>query len=209
MVHRGSTSQVFVRLADYTGVWSGRYQLGNVRAQTNASPHQLVVVSLMQFRRVFEALLLLLILAVSTSSQGILDPYGSLTPEQKALLKPSIERYIDDQIREKWSDLWEIQDQTSDLKNELLLGNRNAPDMTREQFVKAMKETIGTGFPRLNSFRLRSVNPDKERFVVTGCAKASRESWHQTSLVNVWIKIVNGKPRFDIWELTADPCSDK
>jgi hypothetical protein len=64
-------------------------------------------------------------------------------------------------IKQDWGDLWEIQDQTPDLKNELLLGKRDAPNLTKQQFVAAMRETIGSGYPRLRSFDLREVKPDK------------------------------------------------
>jgi hypothetical protein len=49
------------------------------------------------------------------------DPYASLSAQEKAILKPGVERYVHDQLKQNWSDLWEIQDQTSNLKNELLL----------------------------------------------------------------------------------------
>lgn len=67
------------------------------------------------------------------------DPYSTLAPEQRSLLKPVVERYVRDQIKQDWADLWEIQDQSSDLKNELLLGHRDAPDLSKDQFVSAMR----------------------------------------------------------------------
>jgi hypothetical protein len=126
------------------------------------------------------------ICAISTfaAAQTSPDPYASLFAVEKAVLKPGIERYVHDQLKQNWADLWEIQDQTSDLKNELLLGNRTAPDMTKEQFVAAMKEMISTGgYPIMREFELRAVKADKGNFVVIGCAKATRESWHQTGFV--------------------------
>src|SRR3984885_4701859 len=138
------------------------------------------------------------------------DPYSTLAPEQKSLLKPVVERYVGDQIKQDWADLWEIQDQTSDLKNELLLGNRTAPDMTKEQFVTAMKEMIGTGgYPIMRGFELRTVKADKGNFVVIGCAKATRESWHQTGFVVFGARIAEGKPKFDRWSVTSNSCADK
>jgi len=163
----------------------------------------------MKCHRHIIAILACFILTASAAPQGSADPYASLTPEQRAILKPGVERYFEDQLHEKWSDLWEIQDQTSRLKNELLLGNRSAPDMSREQFVRAMKETMGIGYPQLRSFKLSVVNPDNENFIVFGCAKATRESWRQTSLVMVHVKIIDGKPKFDLFEMTPDSCSNK
>ena len=151
----------------------------------------------------------LFLLPAAVASQTISDPYAALTPEQVTTLKPVLERYINDQLYGKWSDLFEIQEQTGRLKNELLLGNRSAPDMTREQFVEAMKETIGTGYPRLRSFKIQTVRADKDQFIVIGCGNATRESWRQTSIVKVRIQIIDGKPKFDLWEMTPDKCSDK
>jgi hypothetical protein len=142
--------------------------------------------------------------------QAVTDPYASLTPEVREVLKPGVERYIHDQIKQDWADLWEIQDQTSDLKNELLLGNRTAPDMTKEQFVSAMREVIATGgHPRMRTFDLRVARADKGNYIVIGCASAVRELWHQMGFVIFAAKIADGKPKFDIWSMTSDSCSDK
>jgi hypothetical protein len=87
-------------------------------------------------------------------------------------------------LKKNWADLWEIQDQTCDLKNSLLLGNGDAPDMTKDQFVRAMKYTIESGGrPRMRSFELRVARADKRNLIVIGCADATRESWHGTSFV--------------------------
>jgi hypothetical protein len=157
-------------------------------------------------------LVLTVICAISTfaAAQTSPDPYASLSAEEKAVLKPGIERYVHDQLKQNWADLWEIQDQTSELKNELLLGNRTAPDLTKEQFVAGMKEMIGTGgYPIMREFELRTVKADKGNFVVIGCAKAIRESWHQTGFVVFGARIAEGKPKFDIWSVTSNSCSDK
>ena len=60
------------------------------------------------------------LLAVMTLSGAANDPYRALTTDQRVMLLPVIERYVREQIKQDWGDLWEIQDQTSDLKNELL-----------------------------------------------------------------------------------------
>lgn len=148
---------------------------------------------------------ILVVLAAVAAAQS--DPYASLTLEQKAVLKPAIERYVRDQEKQDWKDLWEIQDQTSDLKNELLLGHRDAPDMTKEEYVSAMRSTIGTGYPRLRAFELREVRSDKGNFIMIGCGKATREAWHQTGNVIAGIRIVDGKPKIDIWSMSSDSCS--
>lgn len=135
------------------------------------------------------------------------DPYSTLMPEQKSLLKPVVERYVHDQVTSNWADLWNIQDQTSDLKNVLLLGDRDAPDLSKEHFVSAMRETIGTGYPRLRTFELREVKVDNGNFVMIGCGYATRENWKQEGIVIAGIRIVDGKPKVDLWSMTSDPCS--
>jgi hypothetical protein len=152
------------------------------------------------------AALMFIVTAASCPGSGR-DPYSTLTAEQKAVLEPVVERYIHDQVKQDWADLWEIQDQTSDLKNELLLGRRDAPDLNKEQFVSAMRYTIGTGYPRLRSFELREVKPDNGNFILIGCRNATRESWKQTGFVVAGIRIVEGKPRVDLWSMTSNSCS--
>jgi hypothetical protein len=142
------------------------------------------------------------------ASPLVTDPYTSLSPQEKSILQPGIDRYVRDQLKQNWADLWEIQDQTSDMKNELLLGNRTAPDLSKDQFVAAMREVIATGgYPRMRDFDLRVARADEGSFIVIGCATATRESWHGTSLVIFGAKIVDGKPKFDIWSMTSDSCA--
>ncbi len=103
------------------------------------------------------------------------DPYGSLAPEEKTLLRPQIQRWIRDQEKHDWADMWEIQDQTPELKNELLLGRRDAPDMDRSQYVQAMRATIGVGYPEIRAFTLREVRREDGGFWILGCGKQQRE----------------------------------
>jgi hypothetical protein len=128
------------------------------------------------------------------------DPYFSLTTDQAALVKPQVERWIRDQINHDWSDMWGIQDQTPELKNELLLGRKDAPDMDREQYVQAMRNTIGIGYPEIKAFKLRAVEIKTEEKVlwISGCAKEEREDWMQTSVIYVRARIVDGKAMFGL-----------
>jgi hypothetical protein len=134
------------------------------------------------------------------------DPYAALNSEEGAMLKPQIERWIHDQTKHAWSDMWEIQDQTPELKNELLLGRRDAPDMDRAQYVQAMRETIGIGYPEITAFTLRGISKEKDSFSVEGCAAQRRESWKQTSMVQVDVRIVEGKVKFGLFSGTPDLC---
>jgi len=102
--------------------------------------------------------------------------------------------------------MWEIQDQTRELKNVLLLGHPDAPDMNRAQYVQAMRETIGIGYPEITAFTLREVSKEKDSFSVEGCAAQRRESWKQTSMVQVDVKIVEGIVKFGLFSGTPNLC---
>lgn len=157
----------------------------------------------MKNRGILGLLLLALGLLAATNA-----PYATLTLEQKSLFKPAVERYINDQEKQNWADLWEIQDQTSDLKNELLFGRRDAPDMNKKEFISAMREVIASGGrPRLRSFELQEVRADKGNFIMIGCGHAIRESWQATGFVIAGIRLVDGKPKFDTWSMTSSSCS--
>jgi hypothetical protein len=139
-------------------------------------------------------------------AHGTSDPYAALTPEQRKILQPAIERWIHDQIKHDWADLWEIQDQTGDLKNELVSGQRTAPDLIKTQFVEAMKETIGIGYPEIKAFRLLDVKTEGDGFSVIGCGREQREEWHQVRITFVHVRIVDGKPKFDLHGGNSDTC---
>jgi hypothetical protein len=112
-------------------------------------------------------------LLLSFSLATVTDPFSSLNQVERALLKPQIERWARDQVKHDWPDLWEIQDQTPALKNELLLGRKEAPDMDRRQYVEAMQETIGIGYPEIKAFTLTEVDKEADGFQVVGCANCN------------------------------------
>lgn len=122
------------------------------------------------------------------------------------MLQPVVVRYMRDQLKEDWADLWNIQDQTADLKNELLPGARDAPDLDQAQFVKAMRQTIGVGYPRLRSFELREVRADKNGFVMIGCGQATREQWKRKGFVVAAIRVVSGFPKVDLFSVSSNSC---
>jgi len=134
------------------------------------------------------------------------NPYSALAAEQRAVLQPGIDRYIADQIKGNWSDLWEIQDQTGALKAEIVF-DAEAPDLDRQNFVLGMKKTMGIGYPHLKKFELQEVKIDKENFLVVGCGTAVRDNIHIHATAIFGARIVDGKPRFDIFAFVSNTCS--
>jgi hypothetical protein len=155
-----------------------------------------------------KVVLVLGLFTAATASSAV-DPYTTLPSEEKALLKPQIERWIRDQLKHDWSDMWEIQDQTSRLKNELLLGRRNAPDMNRSEYIQAMRETIGIGYPEIKAFTLTEVGKEADGFQVVGCAKEQREEWHSTRIEYIHVRIEHGRTLFDLPDSSNEPCELK
>jgi hypothetical protein len=102
--------------------------------------------------------------------------------------------------------MWEIQDQTPELKNELLLGNRDAPDMNRNEYVQAMQTTVGIGYPEIRAFKLTEVDKEDGGFQVVGCAKLQREEWKKITEQYVHLKVVNGKALFGLYEGSGVEC---
>jgi len=136
------------------------------------------------------------------------DPYATLTEEQRMILRPAVERFVKDVTKQDWKDMWEIQDQTPNMKNELLEGNRGAPDLNQAQYVRAMRSIVGVEFLRVRTFQVREVKADKDNFIVIGCGTATRETWHQTGFIIAGIRLLDGKPKFDLWSMTSNSCSN-
>jgi hypothetical protein len=134
------------------------------------------------------------------------DPYQTISSANQALLKPQIERWVRNQTTHNWSDMWEIQDQTPELKNELLSGRRDAPDMNRNQYVEAMRDTMGSGYPEIKAFTLVEVDNEVDGFQVVGCAKKQREEWKQTSIEYVHVRIVHGRVLFGLPDGSSEEC---
>ncbi len=118
----------------------------------------------------------------------------------------TFERWIHDQVKHDWPDLWEIQSQTPELKNSLLLGRRDAPDMDRKQYVGAMRGTIGIGYPEIKAFTLTEVDKEADGFQVVGCARLQRGEWTATTIQYIHVKLVNGKALFGWSDSSAERC---
>ncbi len=150
--------------------------------------------------------MIILIALFATVSVAATDPYESLTPAEKTLLKPQIERWIHDQIKHDWSDMWEIQDQTPALKNELLLGHKDTPDIDRNQYAQAMRNTIGIGYPEIKGFKLTEIDREADGFQVAGCARLQREEWKKITVQYVHLRVVNKQVFFGLYEGSGGDC---
>jgi hypothetical protein len=150
--------------------------------------------------------LVILAMALAQAAAPVSDPYGLLTPDEKKMLQPQIERWVRDQEKHDWADMWEIQDQTSELKNELLLGRRDAPDMDRDQYIRAMRATIGVGYPGIKTFALREIRREAGGFWILGCGKLQREAWKQTSITDIHVRMVNDRLKFGLPAATPESC---
>jgi hypothetical protein len=139
------------------------------------------------------------------SPADIKTPYAGLSAPEQAILQPAIERYVKDQIKHNWADLWEIQDETRDLRHELLVSD-DAPPLTKDQFITGMKYTMGSGFPELQKFDLQSVIKDGDHYLATGCGTARRENIHIKATTIFAIRIVGGEAKFDIFGFISDKC---
>ena len=150
--------------------------------------------------------MMLVVLLVAGGTAAAADPFGSLTLADKTLLKPQIERWIHDQVKHDWSDLWEIQDQTPELKNSLLLGLKDAPDMDRKQYVEAMRSTIGSGYPEIAGFTLTEVDKETDGFQIVGCARLKREEWRATTVQYIHVKVEKGTVLFGWPDGSGEQC---
>lgn len=102
--------------------------------------------------------------------------------------------------------MWEIQDQTAALKNELLSGHKDANDMNRTQYVEAMDEVMGVEYPEIKAFSLTEVDKQVDGFQVVGCASEEREEWKRTRILYIHARIVDGKALFGLPDSDSEEC---
>jgi hypothetical protein len=129
------------------------------------------------------------------------DPFASLRTEESGLIKPVVERYIRDQAKQNWADLWDIYDQNSDIEFKRdTRRSDDAPPLDREQFAKAWQELISSGsMPYLTKLQVTEVHSTPKGFIVRGCGEAKRENFHFKGLLNIEVHLDNGKPLLGPW----------
>jgi len=126
-------------------------------------------------------------------------PIYLVESDQKTLLKPQIERWIHDQVKHDWADMWRYRIRLR-VKKRTTLGQKDAPDLDRIEYVQAMQETIGVGYPTIEAFTLRAVEvkDDGKVLRISGCARERREEWKKTGLIYVRAKVTDGKALFEL-----------
>jgi hypothetical protein len=78
--------------------------------------------------------------------------------------------------------------------------------MSRKEYVEAMRNTIGTGYPEIKAFALTEVDKEADGFQVVGCAKEQREQWHATRIEYIHIRVEHGRTLFDLPDSSGEEC---
>lgn len=148
----------------------------------------------MQLRRILPLFLLPFLLA----AKG--DLYLRVAPADRQLLKDGIDRYVRDQIKRDWSDLFEIKIPGFAIVADYDDLSDKAPVLSKSEFVDVMNEQVSNGSrPFMQSFNLKSITPVKGGYEVRGCSKAQRESFHFKGILTFAAYISDGRVRFGGW----------
>jgi hypothetical protein len=148
----------------------------------------------MQVRRILPLILLPLLLA----AKG--DLYKQVASADRQPLKEGLDRYVRDQIKRNWSDLFEIKIPGYAIVADFDDLSDKAPVLSKQDFVDVMNEQISNGSrPFMQSFSLASITPVKGGYEVRGCSKAQRESFHFKGILAFTAYVSDGKVRFGGW----------
>jgi hypothetical protein len=148
----------------------------------------------MQARRILPLILLPLLLA----AKG--DLYQQVAPADRQSLKEGLDRYVRDQIKRDWADLFEIKIPGYAIVADFDDLSGKAPVLSKQDFVDVMNEQIGNGSrPFVQSFSLASITPMKGGYEVRGCSKAQRESFHFKGILTFNAYVSHGQVRFGGW----------
>lgn len=144
-------------------------------------------------------LILGLILVPASAHRAKRDPFSGISSQDRSDLEPSIARYVRDQMKLDWRDLWEIDEQDMDTKRDFGLKD-DAPAVSKERYLEGKEDSIaGGGVPVMTSFELVSIVPQSDGFLISGCAASKRESFHFKGIVEFIGHVRNGKLTFGSW----------
>jgi hypothetical protein len=148
----------------------------------------------MQPRRILPLILLPLLLA----AKG--DLYQQVIPADRQPFKEGLDRYVRDQIKRDWADLFEIKIPGFAIVADYDDLSGKAPVLSKQEFGEVMNEQINNGSrPFMQSFNLVSIIPVKGGYEVRGCSKAQRESFHFKGILKFTAYVSDGKVRFGGW----------
>jgi hypothetical protein len=148
----------------------------------------------MQSRNILPLILLPLLLA----AKG--DIYKQVVPADRPLLRDGVDRYVRDQIKRDWTDLFEIKFPGFAIVADYDDLSGKAPVLSKQDFADVMNEQIYDGSrPFMRSFHLVSITPVKGGYEVRGCSKAQRESFHFKGILTFTAYVSNGQVRFGGW----------
>jgi hypothetical protein len=128
------------------------------------------------------------------------DLYQQVALADRPLLKDGLDRYVRDQIKRNWSDLFEIKIPGYAIDTNYDDLSANAPALSKKAFADAMEERVSNGsLPFMQSFDLVSITPMNGGYEVRGCSKAQRESFHFKGIVKLNAYVSNGQVHFGSW----------
>jgi len=129
------------------------------------------------------------------------DLYQPVAPADRQLLKEGLDRYVQDQIKRNWSDLFEIKIPGYAIETNYDDLSGNAPVLSKHEFIEKMYQLTSNGTePYMQSFDLVSITPVKGGYEVHGCSKAQRESFHFKGILTFTAYVSDGQVHFGGWK---------
>jgi hypothetical protein len=158
-------------------------------------------------RRILPLIFLPFLLAAKT------DLYQQVAPADRPLLKAGLDRYVQDEIKRNWSDLFEIKFAGYAISADYDDLSGKAPALSKKDFVDVMEEQVSNGSrPFMQSFDLVSITPVKGGYEVRGCSRAQRESFHFKGILKFTAYVSDGQVNFGGWNFIHSmphSCSQK
>ena len=126
--------------------------------------------------------------------------YDRVALADRQSLKEGLERYMRDQIKHNWADLFEIKILGYPIDTDYDDLSGKVPVLSKKEFVDEMDERVSNGsLPSMQSFDLVSITPVKGGYEVRGCSRAQRENFHFKGIVKLTAYISDGQVRFGSW----------
>jgi len=129
------------------------------------------------------------------------DLYQKVAPADRPFLKEGMERYVRDQIRRNWSDLYEIKFPGYAIQTDYDDLSGKVPILSKADFARTTDESVSNGSkPYMLSFTLTSITPVKGGYEIRGCSKVQRERFHFKGILAFTAYDSGGQIRFGAWK---------